>query len=338
MINVLYTSDNAYLPFLGISLYSLLFHNQSEKIRVYLVLLDPSQDNLKKLRQLEETFSNCEIRIIDGSPYVKQMKSLRMIQYRKSYAPNLRLFFGQYIDRDVDRLLYLDCDTIVTGSITGLFTMPMDCVAGVVLDSLTSSYKHCLQYTDEEHYFNSGVLLINTKAWNMLNCTEKLFSMMANPEYVHANPDQDYLNQLLHDQIKILGPEYNLQPHHMCLSNDVYFRGYSRKGYYSDQEITHAVHHPVIIHAYRFCGKFPWHIGNVHPALSEYLKYKNMSPWRDMPDLEANENLLFHLEELCWKYMPKSLFFFIWSTMQKVYFRYHDKRTRRTARAIFKNS
>lgn len=334
MITVLYTASNAYLPYLGISLVSLLCHNQREKVRTYIVLLEPSQNNLEKLKEVEKKYANCELHIIDGTPFVEKMKKMRMIQYRKSYAPNLRLFFGQYIDKDVDRLLYLDCDTIVMDSLTELFAMPMECVGGVVLDSLGSEYKHCLGYADEEPYFNAGVLLINVRKWNEMHYTEKLFAMMANRKYVHANLDQDYMNQLLHNEIQILGPQYNLQPHHMCLKNDVYFSGFNRKGYYTEQQINYAVNHPVIIHAYRFCGNFTWHEGNIHPALDYYRKYKQLSPWRDMPDEAGNNGFLFRAEAFCWQHMPQKLYFTLWSAMQKVYFKQHDKEIRKMANEI----
>lgn len=335
MITVLYTASNTYMPYLGISLVSLLYHNQNEKVRAYIVLLEPSQGNLEKIKEVEKEYANCELRIIDGTPFVKKMEELRMIQYRKSYAPNLRLFFGEYIDEDVDRLLYLDCDTIVMDSLKELFAMPMNFIGGVVLDSLGSECKHYLGYSDEEPYFNAGVLLINVRKWNEMHCTEKLFAMMTNGKYVHANLDQDYMNQLLHNEIQILGLQYNLQPHHMCLKNDVYFSGYNRKGYYTEQQINYAVNHPVIIHAYRFCGNFPWHKGNIHPALDYYRKYKQMSPWRDIADEVGNKGLLFRVETFCWQYMPKKLYFMVWSTMQKIYFKQHDRKIRKMANEIF---
>ena len=334
MINVLYTADDAYLPYLGISLLSLLYHNREEKVRAYIAVLDPSEENLAKLHQLEEEYPNCELRIIDGAPYVERMKSFRMIQYRKSYAPNLRLFFDQYIDDDVERLLYLDSDTIIVDSLSELFTMPLTGVGGVVLDSLTSEYKKCLGYESDEPYFNSGVLLFDVREWERRHCAERLFRMLGDTNYVHANPDQDYLNQLLHNEIQILGPQYNLQPHHMCLKNDVYFSCYGSKGYYTDEQISYAASHPVIIHAYRFCGNFTWHEGNIHPALDYYRKYKQLSPWRDMPDEAGNNGFLFRAEAFCWQHMPQKLYFTLWSAMQKVYFKQHDKEIRKMANEI----
>lgn len=211
MMTVLYTANDGYLPYLGISLISLLQNNSEEQIRVYVVLSEVKKENLDKLNSIRSQYPNLDLRIINGEPYIEQMKKLKLIQYRKSFVPNLRLFFTEYIDNDVDKLLYLDSDTLVVESLNELFAMDMDknCV-GVILDALAGPYKRCLGYGEDEPYFNSGVLLIDVKQWNRCNCTKTLFQMLEDRNNIHANPDQDYLNQLLHDKIKILSPKYNL--------------------------------------------------------------------------------------------------------------------------------
>lgn len=335
MITVLYTASNGYLPYMGISLISLLYNNPGEDVRVYAALETPSTQNLEKLQEIQRQYPNCTIKVVDAAPYIEQMKTLRMIQYRKSFVPNLRLFFGQYIDEDVERLLYLDCDTIITAPIGHLFTMDMDGIcAGVSLDSLAGHYKKCLGYREEEPYFNAGILLINVREWNKNNCTKQLLEMIADKQYTHANLDQDWMNQLLHDKIMVLPPQYNLQPHHMCFDTDVYFFCFSRKGYYSPEEIREAVAHPVIIHAYRFLGNFTWHENNVHPALSYYKRYKELSPWKDIPDEEGRKGMAFALEKLAYLKLPHKMYFKVWCWMQEKYFVYLDKRIRKTANEI----
>lgn len=336
MMNVLYTASDSYLPHLGISLVSLLENNADEPLKVYAVLSEAKKDNLDKLNELKLRYKNLELEIIDGAPYIERMKQLKMIQYRKSFVPNMRLFFTEYIGSDVDRLLYLDCDTVVTGSLKDLFTMDMgqNCAA-VELDALAGSYKRCLGYDAEEPYFNAGVLLIDVREWNRCHCSETLFAMLADPQYAHANLDQDYMNQLLHDKIMVLPPQYNLQPHHMILTDKQYFSCYDRRGYYTEAEIRNAVEHPVIIHAYRFLGDFCWHEGNLHPALPYYRKYKALSPWKDLPDSPSSGSTLFRVEKAIYQHFPKGLFFKAWCLMQRRYFVQQDKKIRRTANEIF---
>ena len=330
MLTVLYTANDGYLPYLGISLVSLLQNNPEEQVRVYAVLSEAKKDNLDKLNSIRTRYSNLDLRIIDGAPYIARMKKLKMIQYRQTFVPNLRLFFTEYIDRDVDRLLYLDSDTLVVGSLHELFAMDMggNCV-GVVLDSLTGAYKHRLGYREEEPYFNSGVLLIDVAQWNRCHCTEELFRMIERGDNIHANPDQDCLNLLLHEKIQVLPPEFNLQPHHMCLPDSTYFSCYARRGYYTEQQLRHAVENPVIIHAYRFLGDFCWHEENLHPASMDYEKYKELSPWREQPQQPAKKNLTFRLEKLAYRCLPTKWYFKMWCWMQQRYFAQQDNKNRR---------
>lgn len=334
MITVLYTANNGYLPYLGISLISLLQNNKDQEVRVYVVLLEAQQDNLNRLKSIKKQYSNFDLRIIDGAPYVEKMKIYHMLQYRQSYAPNLRLFWEDFIDEDVDKILYLDSDTIIDASLDGLFNMKMDKACAVVLDSLSNSYKKCLGLSSLEPYFNSGVLLINVSVWRKKAYTEKFLTMLQNPEYVHVNIDQDYLNLLLRGDICVLSPKYNLQPHHMCLDVKTYYSCFGSKGYYSVKEIEEAVQTPVIVHTFRFCGKFPWHKNNVHPALKYYMKYKKISPWQNIPDEKGKDSLFFKTETFLYRYMPKKIYFSMWSFLQRKYFRILNKRVRRIAYEI----
>ena len=211
--------------------------------------------------------------------------------------------------------------------------MGQNCAA-VELDALAGSYKSCLGYDAEEPYFNAGVLLINVREWNRYHCSETLFAMLADPQYAHANLDQDYMNQLLHDKVMVLPPRYNLQPHHMILTDKQYFSCYDRRGYYTEAEIRNAVEHPVIIHAYRFLGDFCWHEENLHPALPYYRKYKALSPWKDLPDSPSNGSTLFRAEKAIYQHFPKGLFFKAWCLLQRRYFVQQDKKIRRTANEI----
>ena len=45
----------------------------------------------------------------------------------------------------------------------------------------------------------------------------------------------------------------------------------------TDEELEQARQNPVILHAYRFLGDFPWHKGNKHPANALFDKYTKNS-------------------------------------------------------------
>ena len=54
--------------------------------------------------------------------------------------------------------------------------------------------------------------------------------------------------------------------------------------FYSKEEFSEAISNPGLVH-FTTCfldGLRPWIKGNQHPYLKTFLKYKEMSPWRDI--------------------------------------------------------
>ena len=66
------------------------------------------------------------------------------------------------------------------------------------------------------------------------------------------------------------------------------------ENFYSKEEFTEAVSNPGLVH-FTTCfldGLRPWIKGNQHPYLKTFLKYKEMSPWRDIPLQEDKRSSL----------------------------------------------
>jgi lipopolysaccharide biosynthesis glycosyltransferase len=166
VMNILYCSDNNYAPYLGVSMVSLLENNKSVKeINFYIISDNISTDNIHRLENQVMTYGESRrVIIIDGKEWVNRLDAMKMITYRGGHAANLRLFFTDYIKEDVERILYLDCDTIICSDLSELFETEMkNSPAAVVLDSLSTYYKKALEFDRSEKYFNSGVILFDVR-------------------------------------------------------------------------------------------------------------------------------------------------------------------------------
>ena len=318
-INILYCSDNNYAPYLGISITSVLKSNQDvEKITFYVVNDNISEDNLNRLKQCFEGYGQSrELILIDGRAWVDRLVEMDIFPYRGGQTTNLRLFFMEYIERDVDRLLYLDCDTLVLESLQPLFETDMGDAAGaVVLDSLSGAeYKKIVGFEAEDHYFNAGVVLFDVANWKKHECERRLSEYMRDPKYHLPNNDQDFLNILLKDCKTILSPKYNFQVTHRIYSNKAYYKIYSKVGYYKSEEIDAARSTPVILHAYRFLGQFPWHKNALHPWRSLWWEYVKNSNWSDLVPRE-NKGMTFALERILYRVLPQGLFLLLFKKLQ----------------------
>jgi lipopolysaccharide biosynthesis glycosyltransferase len=228
------------------------------------------------------------------------------------------MFFHTFVAEDVDKLLYIDCDTVVCASLAPLLTLDMQGKAvAVVRDSLTTTYKTLLGFDMDDDYFNAGITFIDVNAWKEKSITERLLDHIQNVRSRYCNPDQDLLNIVLKDEKLILPPEYNFQPSHRAFSDKTYFSCYRHTSYYSHDELENARKNPVILHAYRFIGDFPWHKGNVHPDTPIFDDYMKRSPWHNYEKKKAGRGLIFAIEKLMYRLLPKKLFLKIFSSFTR---------------------
>lgn len=118
---------------------------------------------------------------------------------------------------NIDKLLYLDSDTLVCGDLSELFNTNISNYAlGAVRDMAPTedadnpNGKYVREFAENhlqnDAYFNSGILLMNLK--NMAKNQQLLLDVKVPLKY----PDQDILNVGLHKQIKPLALKYNFAP------------------------------------------------------------------------------------------------------------------------------
>ena len=108
MLSVLYTCDEAYAPFAGVSLYSLLSSNKVlDGLRIFIGTYGVSEKSREKLLKIAKAHGR-KVVFVDISPFGEEPKALGMPGYRGSQAANMRLFFQRFLPPDTDRVLYLD--------------------------------------------------------------------------------------------------------------------------------------------------------------------------------------------------------------------------------------
>ncbi|MBO4802499.1 MAG: hypothetical protein J5545_11665 [Bacteroidaceae bacterium] len=193
--------------------------------------------------------------------------------WRGTMAPNAKCFVDQIFPDYVERLLFLDADTVVTGSVTELQRMDMGGAAlGVV--PININLKRIL--------FNSGVMLFDLSAWRREGCQEMIISTLQKKIFMEL-PDQDLLNHAIPQRLlKPLSPKFNYCLHFFHPRQE---RTRMHIGnFYTEEEIEEAIHHPAIIHY--FAGWHmarPWHKGCRSRRANDYYYYKALSPWKDVP-------------------------------------------------------
>ena len=308
-LNVLYQFNEKYAPYAGASMTSLLENNKHiEKIRIFILGEDLSAFSMDRFRTLSAKYGSF-LNFVNTESLIALMKEMHMPSYRGSYAANMRLFLSFILSEDVDRLLYLDADTIVTGKLDPLLSLEMgDHPVAMCLDSLVRKHKLRLGFDMADFYYNSGVMLFSMKKWRERRCSERIADHVRNVRAWYASPDQDLINVVLKGEIMKLSPRYNIQPAYIAFSLRSYFGTFGSKGFYTPEEMRSGLTSPVIYHFFRFVGEFPWHKNNVHPDNDLFDRYIMMSPWDDYVKLPADNGLLLKFEKVLYKRLPRFVF------------------------------
>jgi len=191
-----------------------------------------------------------------------------------------RLFLCSYLSDNIERILYLDCDTIVNGSINELENISFghNLIAAVPELYMPANKKALIGLKKKETYYNAGVLLINLKLWRAKNVELEFieYFRMKNGRLLYN--DQDILNHCCKGRILTLSQTYNLPP------NLFYFPRYFVKrlqpAYNVEDSIAYMkiISSPVIIH---YMGdERPWIQGNHNKYRKPYEYYWKKSPWK----------------------------------------------------------
>lgn len=309
MFNVLYMCDDSFAPIAGISITSLFESHRETKasITVFLLEVNVSEKNKEKFLRLAEQYHQ-KIILIDAAKALEEIEKLNIASYRGSSMTNLRLCFERFIPENVDKLLYLDCDTLICRPIAELADFDMQ---GNLLGMVLDAYGAVLDQKEKREavYYNAGVLLIDCIKWRREHWTEKIMDYIRERGAQFSHPDQDIFNIICRKEIIRLPLDYNFQVVHRVYSDQLFFRWLAPRRYYSTSEIEAARVNPRVLHMVRIFGCNPWHENNSHPDKEVFEKYKNISLWRDMKVWEQPKDALISVEKFLYRMLPKKIFF-----------------------------
>lgn len=274
MLHISFGSDINYAMQCGVAITSLCENNKDIDLNIHILALcddaqiaqfDPLLDIIKQYSQQGEV-----IRV--DSSHFKDMPE----GYYISRAAYLRLLLPVLLKEDISQVLYLDSDLVILESLRYFIDNPLEpeeaAAAAIDLDGNSIQHHNMIDIPAFVPYFNSGVLFINLSYWRTHNITRKALDNIV--KYQYAYQDQDAINALLYDKIRILPFKYNLQVGYLQRNQNEY--GIDKKYY---EEIDAAKKAPAILHYASY--KKPWQKDCPYQEL--WVKYKNMTQWKDLP-------------------------------------------------------
>lgn len=298
-MNIVYVSNEKYVPHLAASLCSVAENNRSEDVLdFYIISTGISDASLKKLAALCDSYGR-KMYVSDLSNIRDRIASENPVFIRKFDISILgRFFLSELLPTDLDKVLYLDCDTITTASLHEIYTLLPEegkILAAVMEPTIYKSTKDMLGMGVNDPYFNSGVLLIDLKAWRSFEADRRLREYYESISASSVFADQDAINGLFRGYIKSLDPKYNFFTNYRYFGYKTLLGISPAYAAVSADEYAYAQQHPVIIH---YAGdERPWIRGNRNPFRDEYKNYLRKTEWRNTPDEPGKDTymLMYHL-------------------------------------------
>lgn len=282
-LHFLYASDERFAEVLAVSLDSLLDHHKHIKTcHVYIFNNGMSNDSLGKLQKLADGYG----RTLHILP-MEDMKCFTGVevscQSKITLTAYYRLFAAKLLP-DVDRLIYLDCDTLVCDALDKLYEVELMYTCGAVAEKWSGHMLKLLELDKAGEMFNSGMLLIDLKAWREQDMYRRFVDYIGSNHGRIFFEDQGVLNAVLRNQIDILPARYNVITCYFEFGIVGSRISYGGTLPYGEEEIKEAMIHPAIVHFTNCytCAR-PWVTGSTHPYADEWLRRKRNTPWRNAP-------------------------------------------------------
>ena len=264
-ISIAYAPDDNYVNQTVVSMKSALEHN--EQVEFIIMYSKLSAESMQKLGA------------VGGSLRLIKMDESQFADLTLSKWVTVQAWFRIKLPdlcKDLDKVLYLDCDTLIRGNLDELFSLYLTdkYLAGVKDVWGVSKYVKRLGMKSGV-YVNSGMLLFNCNYCRKEHFFDKVVDFAKNNAKIIEFCDQDSINKVVDEHKLVISPKYNLM--------DTWWRG----GYYEfegeeEAEYLQAKENPVIVHltglkpAFKGCGnKFKdewWEVAKKTNIYDELLR------------------------------------------------------------------
>ena len=279
-MNVMYASDDNYAWLMGISMISLFENNkESEVIDVYVFGDNLSVDNQDTMTSIAGKYGR-QCHHVDVAKIIIP-KMLMNDRYPKSTFS--RLFAYDLLPKEVEKLIYLDCDTIVMGSLEDMFNMNVEGKAFLATkDCMGKAYKRKIGLKDKDTYINAGVMLMNMKRLREIPIAERMVKFVDKYALAMTYADQEIVNGIFQGDFGLLPVEYDMQTQFVQYPYEEICRIRHPHRFYTEEEIEYARNNPKIYH-YTTCmlDVRPWFANSKIVNAWAFDKYMAISPWKD---------------------------------------------------------
>ena len=271
-------ADERFVPHYATMLHSGWFHNRRAEFH----LLDCGITDETR-RSLEEFAARHDMRLTIVTVDTALFHDLPITRDDLTAATFARLKLPEVFPDTCDKVIFLDADCVVTGDLSELWEIDISdyLIAGVQDDEALKNDGGDGILRDRSIYINSGVMLVNLRAWREENFGDAVIAYLR--QRVLRSHEQSAINIVAAGRIKTLPETWNLMLHTM------------------DGRRLGSIK-PRIVHC---TGNMkPWLAADA-PLASVYLCHRNLTPFpldRTLPQYRSRLHVILSLMALRPKY------------------------------------
>lgn len=292
IFNVVFITDDRYCQHTAVMLESLFHTNKSSHFMLYCLTFSLKLENKDRLASICKNGNIIEF--IETGEELSFIKHLADGGGVKQWNPimYLKCFMHLLLPPSVDRLLFLDVDMVINHDLKELYDLDLkgNVIAGAEDWKYSYLHKQRIGLKEDDYYVNSGVLVIDVKAWRNMeeNCSMSDF-LLANKDIIIN--DQDALALYFKDKIAYIDQRWNVTTY--------WFEKKPRILNKYLGQLDEIRQHPYIIH---FCEPIkPWFKECRHPYTFLYKKYLKNTPWSNYQYPSCDS----HFGKPAWRYVVK---------------------------------
>jgi cephalosporin hydroxylase/lipopolysaccharide biosynthesis glycosyltransferase len=260
----------AYVRHCAAMLHSLLLHNPGVEIRIdYLHGDDTGARNRRRVAAMVSDLGS-EIRFHEVPDRWVQGLPIKGFTRKATWY---RILLDELLP-DIDRVLYLDADLLVTDSVVPLWQTGL---AGQLVAAVSNvPMLHDRLYTERpelggDPYFNAGVLVMDLAGIRREGVGPELRELGVRHAARLRWRDQDVLNEVLHHRRLPLPPRWN------CMNSVMNFPWAYE--YFSVEDLEDARRNPAIRHFEGPADNKPWHLLAQRALRRKYVAHRRNTPW-----------------------------------------------------------
>ncbi len=273
-MNVLLISDDNYAFLLGGCLTSLLKSNSDvEEINVYIIADHISDASIEKIKDIGRKYGRL---IVFLDP--PHMNDKLVVKGSLNISTYYRLMLSSSVPQTVDKLIYLDCDVLIRGSLKELWdTNISDYLIAGVYDTTGKYAREAVGLKKDEKYVNAGVLLINLKKWRDQQVEKECLDYLAEQNWKVEFNDQGVINHVCSAKTYLFSPKYNYMPTYERYTWRQLSWLVNSDMFCSCESLRESKKNPIIIHFAGYAFSRPWYEGVNIPYGEELINCINES-------------------------------------------------------------